>query len=66
MKMVSPQQLSSGQQALLNMLETCHQDEGAMESWHHLALSGQANDADTLNWNQAMNVPNAEGSSNRA
>ena len=46
---------------LLNMLKTCDCDEGAIESWHPLALAAKANDADATNWNQAMNGPNAEG-----
>ena len=50
-----------GQRTLLNMLKTYDFDEGTIESWHPLALAAKANDADTPNWNQAMNGPNAEG-----
>ena len=34
---------------------------GTLEDWDPMALAAKANDADTPNWNQAMNGPNAQG-----
>jgi hypothetical protein len=35
--------------------------EETVEDWSPLALAAKANDADTPNWHEAMNGPNAEG-----
>ena len=46
---------------MLQMLHEYDYEEGTLEQWHPMALAAKANDADTPNWNQAMNGPFAEG-----
>ena len=46
---------------MLNMLKSCDHQEGTPEEWDPFALAAKGNDADTPNWNEAMNGPNAEG-----
>ena len=48
-------------QVLLTMLHEYDIDNHTLEQWHPMALAAKANDADTPNWNQAMNGPNADG-----
>ena len=46
---------------MLSMLRYYDHDNETMEDWCPMALAAKANDADTPNWNQAMNGPFAEG-----
>ena len=46
---------------MLEMLHSYDAEHGTLEQWHPMALAARANDADTPNWNEAMNGPNAEG-----
>ena len=46
---------------LLKMLSSYNEVTKTLESWNPFALAAKANDADTPDWNTAMNGPNAEG-----
>ena len=43
-------------------LTKCYDEtEGTMENWDPHSLPAKSNSADTPNWNEAMNGPNAQG-----
>ena len=47
--------------SMLSMLKTFNLEHNVVEEWTPLALAANGNDADTPNWEQAMNGPNATG-----
>ena len=46
---------------LLQLTKHYDEMEGTMENWDPHSLSAKSNSADTPNWNEAMNGPNAQG-----
>ena len=46
---------------MLQMFKSYDAVNGTIEDWDPMALAAKANDADTPNWNEAMNGPDAEG-----
>ncbi len=47
--------------SLLQLFKSYHYDTETLEDWDPLAFAAKVNDADTPNWNEAMNGPEAEG-----
>ena len=59
---VSSLRSKDSQRSLLPMLKSYDPMTKTLEDgWSPMALAAKANDADTPNWNQAMNGPNAKG-----
>ena len=46
---------------MLEVVKEFDSTSNTLKGWHPMALAAKANDADTPNWNEAMNGPNAEG-----
>ena len=52
---------SDSRRMLLQLTKCYDEIEGTMENWDPHSLSAKSNSADTPNWNEAMNGPNAQG-----
>ena len=60
-QLMSDMRSPQGKRVMLEIVKECDSLNKTLESWHPMALAAKANDADTPNWNQAMNGPNAQG-----
>ena len=60
-QLMSDMRSPQGKRVMLEIVKECDPLNKTLESWHPMALAAKDNDADTPNWNQAMNGPNAQG-----
>lgn len=54
-------QTQQGRRHMFQLMSTYDEINETLEGWNPMALLHKANDADTPNWHQAMNGPNADG-----